>query len=138
MGKRQEIRAKRRRERQRRQFFIIGLVVIGALLISVAFILPGLQKQDVGNIVQITPRVFTAPVNGTSIGDPNAPVKVDVWEDFQCVGCLRYTENIEPLLIRDYVETGKVFYTYHFSTGVETYSPGNTESTNSANAAMCS
>ncbi len=47
-----------------------------------------------------------------SIGDPNAPVKLTEYEDFQCPYCLKYTANEEPTIIREYVKTGKVQLTY--------------------------
>jgi protein-disulfide isomerase len=75
--------------------------------------------------------------DGNSIGDPNAPVKVDIWGDFQCSACVRFTQNIEPLIIQTYVETGKVTYTFHFFPFISSFSPGNTESEDSANASLC-
>jgi protein-disulfide isomerase len=75
--------------------------------------------------------------NGNSIGDPNAPAKLDVWVDFQCSACVRFTKDIEPLIIKTYVETGKVYYTFRFFPFISSFSPGNTESEDSANAALC-
>ena len=75
--------------------------------------------------------------NGNSIGDPNAPVKLDVWVDFQCSACVRFTKDIEPLIIKTYVETDKLYYTILFFPIISRYSPGNTESEDSANAALC-
>lgn len=49
---------------------------------------------------------------GRSLGDPEAPVKIDVFEDPQCPACGVYTERIEPLLIAGPVTDGQVFLTY--------------------------
>jgi protein-disulfide isomerase len=49
---------------------------------------------------------------GRSLGDPEAPVKIDVFEDPQCPACGLYTERIEPLLIAGPVTDGQVFLTY--------------------------
>ena len=49
---------------------------------------------------------------GRSLGDPAAPVKIDVFEDPQCPACGLYTERIEPLLIAGPVTDGQVFLTY--------------------------
>jgi protein-disulfide isomerase len=59
-----------------------------------------------------------------------------VWEDFQCPACKNYSQNVEPLVITNYVETGKVYYTFHFFPIID---GGNAagESHHSANAAMC-
>jgi protein-disulfide isomerase len=49
---------------------------------------------------------------GRSLGNPDAPVKIDVFEDPQCPACGAYTERIEPLLIAGPVSDGQVFLTY--------------------------
>jgi protein-disulfide isomerase len=140
MSKRQEIRSRRRRERTRNRILVILLVAAGALLIIFALILPGI-RQATGTsttaekpIVTITPRAINAPMSGTSMGDPNAPVKMDVWEDFQCSGCMYYSMNLEPQIIQNYVETGKIYYTFHFMAFID---GGAGESHQAANAAMC-
>ena len=75
-----------------------------------------------------------APVNLTTMGDPNATVKIDAWEDFQCPACKQYSETIEPQVLQNYVETGKVFYTFHFFPFLD---GGKGESHQAAYAAMC-
>src|SRR5690606_16253448 len=54
-----------------------------------------------------------AQARGIPIGDENAPVQVIVFSDFQCGGCAHWTTNVEPLVKQEYVETGKVRYTYY-------------------------
>jgi len=134
MSKRQEIRERRRQSQLRNRIIVILLVVIGALLVTFALILPGLKKSGVGTIVQITPVARKAAVNKASMGNPNAPVKIDVWEDFQCSGCRSFSKDLEPQVIQTYVETGKVFYTFHFFPFID---GGQGESHQAANAAMC-
>ncbi len=134
MSKRQEIRAHHRRIQLRNRIILIVLVAVGALLVAFALILPNLKRPNVGSIVQITPLARKAAVNKTSLGEPNAPVRMDVWEDFQCSGCLSYTEKLEPQVVQTYVETGKVYYTFHFFPFID---GGQGESHQAANAAMC-
>ena len=125
------------------------LVVVGALLVTFALIVPSLNTarsaasatQTAANatpvpVITITPRVFNTTVNGQHLGDPNAPVKVDAYEDFRCSACLYYTQNVEPLVIQNYVETGKVYYTYHFFIVIDG-NDGTDASYRSANAALC-
>jgi protein-disulfide isomerase len=88
-------------------------------------------------VVTVVPRTSTVPMDKTSLGDPAAPVKMDVWEDFQCSACLKYSQVTEPQIIQIYVETGKVYYVFHFFPFISSYTPGNTESEHAANAAMC-
>lgn len=146
MGKRQEIRARRRRERARNQILIILFVVAGALLITFALILPGIQNTRnvsatatsvAGNpVIVITPRTIGAAVDGTHLGDPNAPIKVDFYEDFRCSACAYYTLNVAPTVIQNYVETGIVYYSFHSYIVIDSYDDTST-SYNSALAAMC-
>lgn len=44
-----------------------------------------------------------------SIGNPGAPVRIDVYSDFQCPACKGFHEIVLPMLIRDYVVPGKVY-----------------------------
>jgi protein-disulfide isomerase len=148
MSKRQEIRERRHREQIRNRIIVIVLVVVGALLVTFALILPSVNTarnaanatQAAANatpvpVVTITPRVFNTTINGQHLGDPNAPVKVDSYEDFRCSACLYYSETVEPQIIQNYVETGKVYYTYHFFLVID--SDGTDASYRSANAALC-
>lgn len=134
MGKRQEIRARRRRERIRNRIVGIAVVVVLALLVTFGLIVPSLRPPDLGNIVVITPQARAAAANATSLGDPAAKVRMDVWEDFQCTGCLAYTQDVEPQVVQAYVETGKVYYTFHNYPFID---GGQGESHQAANAAMC-
>ena len=43
-----------------------------------------------------------------AIGDPNAPVKVALFEDFKCPACKNFEEQVWPKLEKDYITTGKV------------------------------
>lgn len=134
MSKRQKIRDRQRRAQNRNRLWVILFVAIGALLVAAVLILPNLGSPTVSNVIPITPIAQDFPVNKTSMGNPEAPVKMDVWEDFQCSGCLSYSERIEPLIIQNYVQTGKVYYTFHFYPFID---GGQGESHDAANAAMC-
>jgi len=41
-------------------------------------------------------------------GDPNAPVTIVEYGDFQCPSCGAFARTVEPELVRRYVDTGKV------------------------------
>ncbi|MFZ3151507.1 MAG: thioredoxin domain-containing protein [Anaerolineaceae bacterium] len=51
--------------------------------------------------------------DGFSIGDPNAPVKVEEFSDFRCSHCRDFSDNDEEAFITKYVETGKVYMTFY-------------------------
>ncbi len=45
-------------------------------------------------------------------GDPNAPVTLSVYSDFQCPFCARFFVNTEPGIIDEYIKTGKVLLVF--------------------------
>jgi protein-disulfide isomerase len=142
MSKRQEIRQRRQREKTRNRLLVIALVAAGALLVAFGFIRPMiLRTQATANatlvpVISITPKAINTQVDGLHLGDPNAPVKIDVYEDFRCSACLTYTQNYEPQIIQTYIETGKVYYTFHSFIVIDG-NDGTDASYQSANAAMC-
>ena len=42
------------------------------------------------------------------LGDPAAPVLVEIWADYQCPYCAIMTHAMEGALLRDYVDTGRI------------------------------
>jgi protein-disulfide isomerase len=89
----------------------------------------------VGDIVQITPEARPM-ANGREMGDPNAPVLVEVWEDFQCPACRTYATEIAPLVVQNYVVPGTVHYIFHHYPFLDDRAPTK-ESDQAANASMC-
>jgi len=149
MSKRQEIRERRRREQLRNRIIVIALVVVGALFVTFALILPSVTTAtNAANatraaesatpipVITITPRTLNTKVDGVHLGDPNAPVKLDVYEDFRCSACQFFSQTVAPQVIQDYVVTGKVYFTYHFYIIIDG-NDGSDASYRSANAALC-
>jgi len=68
----------------------------------------------------VTPPPLTTPpiwsptdqVDGFAMGSPEASIVVEVWEDFQCPFCQRFTYEVEPALVEQYVETGDVRFVF--------------------------
>ncbi len=132
-SKRQEIRARRSRQKRSQQVVLIVMVTVGVLLSALALIRG--QAQSIGEIVQITP--LPRPLaNGPALGDPNAPVTIDVFEDFQCPACASYSEQVEPLIISAYVETGQVYYVFHNFPFIDD-GTASKESDQAASASLC-
>lgn len=55
-----------------------------------------------------------------SLGNPDAPVVIQGWEDFRCPACSQWTRTIKPELLANYispegaVEAGAVRFEYHY------------------------
>lgn len=133
VSKRQHIREKRRRQAQMQRFGIIGLVVVGAVLVAFALIYPNLKSAAEIATVEAYPRPMA---DSTAMGDPNAPVIIDVFEDFQCPACAYYTEEVEKRIAETYVASGQVYYVFHHYPFIDNYSTSK-ESQQAANASMC-
>jgi protein-disulfide isomerase len=48
----------------------------------------------------------------TTMGDPDAPVTIVEFSDYQCPFCLRNFEQTWPQLKAEYIDTGRVFYVF--------------------------
>ena len=46
---------------------------------------------------------------GKAIGNPAAPIRIDIFSDFQCPSCRNFHIQMLPLIIRDYASTGKIY-----------------------------
>ncbi|WP_125099791.1 DsbA family protein [Leucobacter chromiireducens] len=53
------------------------------------------------------------PADAMAIGDVDAPVVMSEWIDFRCPFCAVYTRDTLPVLIEEYVDTGKVRIEFH-------------------------
>jgi protein-disulfide isomerase len=144
-SKRQERRAQLQRQQQTQRLVVIGLIVLGTSLLVFAIASPYLNSASepttdptvVSQIVTAVP-VTRPDANGLSLGDPNATVTIDVFEDFQCPACQYFTQSVETLVIENLVATGKARYVYHnypFLDGDGASNGG--ESDQAANASMC-
>jgi len=77
------------------------------------------------------------PDSWRSMGDPDAPVVVEDFADFQCPCCGQFFSNSEARLREEYVETGKVRFIFRNYPIVDSYVSNGTESTLAALAALC-
>ncbi len=137
LSKRQELRQKRARQ-QRTQRLMVVLILLGAALIIIGLaVAPAIRNAltPVGEIKPVALHDHFKP-NGLSLGDPNAPVKIDLYEDFQCSACDQYTTSTEEQVLKNYVDTGKAYYTFHNYIIID-QAVGGSESDHAANAALC-
>ncbi|HUK15930.1 MAG TPA: thioredoxin domain-containing protein [Bryobacteraceae bacterium] len=49
---------------------------------------------------------------GKALGNPTAPVTVQVFSDYECPSCKLFHDNTLPEIVRDYVSTGRVYLVY--------------------------
>jgi protein-disulfide isomerase len=49
------------------------------------------------------------PTLGRALGNPSAPIRIDLFSDYQCPSCKIFHQQTLGLLIDNYVKTGKVY-----------------------------
>jgi protein-disulfide isomerase len=96
-------------QERRNRLVTIGLIVLGAALVVFAVIWP--QLRPVAEVVAIDTGTHFKPLDNT-MGEPDAPIKIEEFSDFQCPFCERFHEETEPLLRQYYIDTGKVQFVY--------------------------
>ena len=135
-SKRQERREKIVQQERRRRLLTIGIItVVGAFLVF-AIVWP--QIRPIAEVVTVESSPPAIAERNTA-GDPNAPIKIEEFADFQCPFCERFHEQTQPLLMEHYVDTGKVLFVYRSMGNFvsQNIGGGRTESQDAALAAYC-
>ncbi len=95
----------------------IGAVAVGILVLAVVVALTGSKggsnPASAANLITPPNTIPAGLERDRTLGRADAPVTVDVWTDFQCPYCARFTQEIEPQLIRDFVVPGTVKLVAH-------------------------
>ncbi len=108
MSKRQLLREKRQRDEKNKRMVSIGAVVIGALAIFGLMIYPNLKPVDV-----VPNTSFERPnVDFNAAGDPNAPITITEYSDYQCPYCKRFSDETEQQLVETYAAGGQIRFVY--------------------------
>src|SRR3954451_18883351 len=108
-------RAQRRMEEQRRakrrRLSLLGGAIGVALVAVVALIFISRDSGSATGLPAVVagPQIDASiPQNGQVLGDPNAPVTLVEWADYQCPYCGAFSQQVLPQVINDYVKAGKV------------------------------
>jgi protein-disulfide isomerase len=130
-----------RREQIAKQQTRNRLIVGGIIALVAAFFLYAILKPILAPIAEVVAVESRARfmADDASMGDPNAPIQIVEYSDFQCPFCDRHYTDTEPLLEQYYIDTGKVLFTYRSAGNFVSDNIGgaNTESQDSAAAAYC-
>jgi protein-disulfide isomerase len=79
----------------------------------------------------------TIPAQGRTLGDPKAPVTIDLYGDFRCSACFAFTEGGTAAAINDQlIATGKANLVWHDFTVIDLVDKAHA-SRDAANAAWC-
>ena len=110
VSKRQARREQMRRKEQRGRWIGIALISIGAIFIAFLIIYPNFKPAA----AITTPPVVTRPnVKFNAAGNPDAPIRIDEYSDFQCPYCDQFYKNTEGKLMDTLVADGTVYFVYN-------------------------
>src|SRR5690625_3658809 len=112
--------------RSRRWNIVLGVIVVFLALVVAAQFLPGQSPTSAAPEASGPPSA-EEPAAGTeemafvrrdaddpmAIGDVDAPVVMTEWIDLRCPYCAVFSRDTLPVLIEEYVETGKVRIEFH-------------------------
>ncbi|HEX7102105.1 MAG TPA: thioredoxin domain-containing protein [Nitrolancea sp.] len=120
-----------RQSKRRRQLTVIGAISVAVIIALALIIIPQLGKKGPGDIKPADASAAGLPSNGSVLGEPNAPVKVVEWGNYQCPFCGVFARETQDQLINDYVKTGKVTFEFR------NFAFNGQESYDAAAAALC-
>lgn len=109
--KRQQTQIDRRRQQTRERLTLIAIITFLVVIVAAALIIPQIQRENSARAQITTHGIAYTASTQNSLGDPNAPVKVVEYSDFQCIHCKTFALEEESALLQ-YVEEGKVYFTY--------------------------
>lgn len=110
MSKRQARREEIRRKEMRGRILGISLISIGAILVAFLFIYPNFKP--IGDVSTAEP-LSRPDVKFNAAGNPDAPIRIDEYSDFQCPYCRIFYEKTETQLMEKFVAKGTVYFVYH-------------------------
>jgi len=132
-SKRSEIRARNRRTDSRQRN--VAILIVAAFALVVAFLLIWPNIRPVGDVKMPEIQTYTN-ANQNTLGDPNAPVRIDEYSDFQCPACDIFFQNTFPQLVTEYINTGKVYFVSNAFSFIDDRA-ATKESDRAAEAAYC-
>ena len=114
---------------------VISLAIVACTCGALSNLRPAATTEPVGEIVLPGPFEYPSP-DGQAIGDPEAPVLIQEFGDFQCPFCRRFHDETLPRIVDEYVRTGQVSFVYVHFPVVDSNDPGQ-ESHAAAAASVC-
>ncbi len=133
-SKRQARREQMKRKQSGNRITTIVIISLVAVFAVFAVVWPILRP--VAEVVTVEPRERYM-ADGASMGNPNAPIQIVEYSDFQCPFCDRHYTQVEPLLEQYYIDTDKVLFTYKSAGNFTSQNAGRTEAQDAAAAAYC-
>ena len=85
---------------------ILGIIVISIIIVIVASMSSSNNETFDVDMTRTHGSISTA-LGSPILGDPLAPITIVEFGDYQCHQCYNWFHNTKPMIMRDYIETGK-------------------------------
>ena len=94
--------------------FAIGIAAV--VMVTVVVIMGSTYYSTLMQMQEYKPRMSSAPVDLTNgspvLGSPDAPITIIEFGDYQCEMCKRWYHNTRPMIIENFVKTGKANFVF--------------------------
>jgi len=116
---------------------VTGLAVVAMVVVIAALALTSGREPTGGNLGLIAPPESNVDeyASGAALGEPDAPVVLEVYSDYQCPWCGKFARETLPGLVREFVAAGDLRIEEHAIAFLGTTSPD--ESLDAAVAVGC-
>jgi protein-disulfide isomerase len=109
---RAQVRADAERARKRRIYLIGGAIAL-AVIVAAGLIWSNRDASDLPTLhVAEAAALESIPTDGRVIGDPDAPIRLVEYGDYQCPACASFSNQVFPELLSDYIATGQVSFEF--------------------------
>tara|TARA_B100002049_G_scaffold111424_1_gene82206 strand:- start:728 stop:1393 length:666 start_codon:yes stop_codon:yes gene_type:complete len=85
---------------------ILGIVAISVIVVLAASVSSSPSETYDLDMTRAHGGISTA-MGSPILGDPSAPITIVEFGDYQCHQCYNWFHNTKPMIMRDYIETGK-------------------------------
>lgn len=91
----------------------LGVVAVGLVVWNVAFSSGSQGAREPVALEYTSPEQLVSMAQGVSMGDPDAPLTLMDFSDYQCPSCAAFTFRAKPILESQYIEEGLVRFVYY-------------------------
>jgi len=88
------------------------LVVITLVVAAIIVALVVIGNKEEKETMEKTPKNLPPVTNQPTLGETNAPIVITEFGDYKCPACKAWGEQIFPQLQKDYIDSGKVKFSY--------------------------
>lgn len=87
------------------KYYLLSIPVVIGILAALVMTITNVEKEESDNNLLTAQRLIS---NGSPIvGDPQAPITILEWGDYQCTFCYRFHESSLQTIAEEYIQPGK-------------------------------